>query len=165
MAEVESRTRTDGRTNRHAEWSDMSDEEQIRQAYVEVRVLENYAEEIRTRLQVVVNTSTELQTTRAAVEALTKTPEGTPLLVNLGGGVYGMARTSDPTKILLDVGTGIVVEKTVEGSLELIGKRLEELEKARASLESQLSNILTRLDRSRGKLSDLSSSAKETSRK
>jgi len=143
----------------------MSDEEQIRQAYVEVRVLENYAEEIRTRLQVVVNTSTELQTTRAAVEALTKTPEGTPLLVNLGGGVYGMARTSDPTKILLDVGTGIVVEKTVEGSLELIGKRLEELEKARASLESQLSNILTRLDRSRGKLSDLSSSVKETSRK
>jgi len=143
----------------------MSDEEQIRQAYVEVRVLENYAEEIRTRLQVVVNTSTELQTTRAAVEALTKTPEGTPLLVNLGGGVYGMARTSDPTKILLDVGTGIVVEKTVEGSLELIGKRLEDLEKARASLESQLSNILTRLDRSRGKLSDLSSSAKETSRK
>lgn len=143
----------------------MSDEEQIRQAYVEVRVLENYAEEIRTRLQVVVNTGTELQTTRAAVEALTKTPEGTPLLVNLGGGVYGMARTSDPTKILLDVGTGIVVEKTVEGSLELIGKRLEDLEKARASLESQLSNILTRLDRSRGKLSDLSSSAKETSRK
>ncbi|TLN10235.1 hypothetical protein FDZ71_09355, partial [bacterium] len=86
-------------------------------------------------------------------------------LVNLGGGVYGMARTSDPTKILLDVGTGIVVEKTVEGSLELINKRLEDLEKARASLESQLSNILTRLDRSRGKLSDLSSSAKETGRK
>jgi len=143
----------------------MSNEEQIRQAYVEVRVLENYAEEIRTRLQVVVNTNTELQTTRAAVEALTKTPEGTPLLVNLGGGVYGMARTSDPTKILLDVGTGIVVEKTVEGSLELINKRLEDLEKARASLESQLSNILTRLDRSRGKLSDLSSSAKETGRK
>jgi len=143
----------------------MSNEEQIRQAYVEVRVLENYAEEIRTRLQVVVNTNTELQTTRAAIEALTKTPEGTPLLVNLGGGVYGMARTSDPTKILLDVGTGIVVEKTVEGSLELINKRLEDLEKARASLESQLSNILTRLDRSRGKLSDLSSSAKETGRK
>jgi len=143
----------------------MSNEEQIRQAYVEVRVLENYAEEIRTRLQVVVNTNTELQTTRAAVEALTKTPEGTPLLVNLGGGVYGMARTSDPTKILLDVGTGIVVEKTVEGSLELINKRLEDLEKARASLESQLSNILTRLDRSRGKLSDLSSSAKDTGRK
>jgi len=156
---VESRKKTCGVERR------MSNEEQIRQAYVEVRVLENYAEEIRTRLQVVVNTSTELQTTRTAVEALTKTPEGTPLLVNLGGGVYGMARTSDPTKILLDVGTGIVVEKTVEGSLELIGKRLEDLEKARASLESQLSNILTRLDRSRGKLSDLSSSAKETSRK
>jgi len=143
----------------------MSNEEQIRQAYVEVRVLENYVEEIRTRLQVVVTTSTELQTTRAAVEALSKTPEGTPLLVNLGGGVYGLARTSDPTKILLDVGTGIVVEKTVDGSLELINKRLGDLEKARASLESQLSNILTRLDRSRGKLSDLSSSAKETSRK
>jgi len=143
----------------------MSNEEQIRQAYVEVRVLENYVEEIRTRLQVVVTTSTELQTTRAAVEALSKTPEGTPLLVNLGGGVYGLARASDPTKILLDVGTGIVVEKTVDGSLELINKRLGDLEKARASLESQLSNILTRLDRSRGKLSDLSSSAKETSRK
>jgi len=143
----------------------MSSEEQIRQAYVEVRILENYAEEIRTRLQVVLSTSTELQTTRTAVEELAKTPENTPLLVNLGGGVYGMARMADPTRILLDVGTGVVVEKDVASSLELINRRLEDLEKARASLESQLTNILARLDKSRGKLSELSSSAKETGRK
>jgi prefoldin alpha subunit len=138
----------------------MSGEEQIRQAYVEVRVLESYAEEMRTRLQVVVSTTDELQTTRTAVDALSKTAENTPLLVNLGGGVYGVAKLGDPQKILLDVGTGIVVEKTVSESLELITKRLEDLEKARASLESQLSNVLARLDKSRTKLSELSSSPK-----
>jgi prefoldin alpha subunit len=138
----------------------MNGEEQIRQVYVEVRVLESYAEEMRTRLQVVLSTTNELQTTRTAVEALSKTAENTPLLVNLGGGVYGAAKLADPQKVLLDVGTGIVVEKTVSESLELITKRLEDLEKARASLESQLSNVLARLDKSRTKLSELSSSSK-----
>ncbi|MBO3803204.1 MAG: prefoldin subunit alpha [Candidatus Brockarchaeota archaeon] len=141
----------------------MGTEEQIRQAYVEVKVLESYAEEIRTRLQVVLTTTTELQTTRTAIEELAKTAEGTPLLVNLGGGVYGMAKLADRSKILIDVGTGVVVEKTVDGSLEIINKRLEELDKARASLESQLSNILVRLDKSRGRLSELSTATKETS--
>jgi prefoldin alpha subunit len=143
----------------------LSNDEQIRQAYVEVKVLESYAEEIRTRLQVVMTTTTELQTTKMAVEELSKSAENTPLLVNLGGGVYGMAKLADTSKILIDVGTGVVVEKSVEGSLEIINKRLEELDKARASLESQLSNILMRLDKSRGRLSELSAPAKETSSK
>jgi len=143
----------------------VSTEEQIRQAYVEVKVLESYAEEIRARLQVVLSTATELQTTKTAVEELSKTAVDTPILINLGGGVYGMAKLADSNKILIDVGTGVVVEKTVESSLEIINKRLEDLEKVRASLESQLSNVLMRLDKSRGRLSELSMPVKETSSK
>ncbi|MGQ9515270.1 MAG: prefoldin subunit alpha [Thermoproteota archaeon] len=141
----------------------MSTDEQIRQAYVEVKILESYAEEIRARLQVVLTTAMDLQTTKTAIEELSKTAVDTPILVNLGGGVYSMTKLADSKKILIDVGTGVVVEKTVEGSLEIINKRLEDLEKARASLESQLSNVLMRLDRSRGRLSELSTPVKETS--
>lgn len=142
----------------------MSSEEQVRQAFAEVRLFESYVEELRARIQVVLTTANELQTTKTALEELSKTAEGTPILVNLGAGVYGRAALADSKKALVDVGTGVVVEKTVPEALGLIDARISDMEKARATLEEQLSNFLGRLDRSRARLSELTSSLKEPRR-
>ena len=59
-------------------------DKEIQQAYVELRLLENLAEDYKTRVQLVNSTLNELQTTKSALTNLSQSEEETPILVNLG---------------------------------------------------------------------------------
>ncbi|HDN17649.1 prefoldin subunit alpha [Candidatus Bathyarchaeota archaeon ex4484_205] len=130
-------------------------DKEIQQAYVELRLLENLAEDYKTRVQLVNSTLNELQTTKSALTNLSQSEEETPILVNLGGGVYASAKLSNSSKILVDVGTGVIVEKDYESVIQLLDKRIKELEDARETLQNQLETILAKISESRVKLSQM----------
>ncbi|MEM2254453.1 MAG: prefoldin subunit alpha, partial [Candidatus Bathyarchaeia archaeon] len=110
-------------------------EEELRKLSVEMRILEQTAEALQARINMVNAVITDLTYANMTLEGLEKQKENTELLIPIGGNSYIRARLETPDKVTVGIGAGVSVEKTLQEAKEIIKKRLEELEKSRASLQ------------------------------
>ncbi|MGQ9564924.1 MAG: prefoldin subunit alpha [Candidatus Bathyarchaeales archaeon] len=133
-----------------------SEEEAFRQLAIELRILENTAENLESRINFVNAAITELTYARMTLEGLEKEKADSSLFVPIGGGSYIKAKLESPDKVIVGVGSGVAVEKTFAEAKEKIKSRIEEMEKARASMEQQLSQMLERIREDRTKLQEIS---------
>jgi prefoldin alpha subunit len=76
-------------------------------------------------------------------------------LIPVGGGSYVRVKLSDISKIVMGVGAGVAVEKPIEDSVNEIKERIADFDKARTSLQEQLSEALFRIEEGREKLGEL----------
>lgn len=83
------------------------------------------------------------------------------LLVPIGGNSYIKAKLETPDKIIVGMGAGISIEKTLQEAKEIIKKRLESLEKTRDSLQQQLAQIAEKIGEDREKFESLIAEARE----
>lgn len=70
------------------------------------------------------NAQSRLNSCRTTVSELAPTPEGTEILVPLTQSLYVPGNTSEADKVLIDVGTGYYVEKTLPRAKDYIDKRI-----------------------------------------
>lgn len=77
-------------------------------------------------------------------------------LINLGGGIFGYAEIKELKKFLVDVGSGIFIEKSVDDALSFLKRKLEEIEKASAEATSALRKIASEANKIQQELAELS---------
>ena len=124
-------------------------EEEIRKLIVELRYLEQTAEVLQSRLNMLNAVTTDLSYATTALESLEKEKENSELLVPIGGTSYVRAKLDNPDRLIVGIGAGVSVEKTRQEAKEIIKKRAEDLEKARTATQQQLVQILERLSADR----------------
>lgn len=130
-------------------------EEELRRLNVEMRILEQTAEALQARINMVNAVITDLTYANMTLEGLEKEKENVELLVPIGGNSYIKARLETPDKVTVGIGAGASVEKTLQEAKEIIRKRLEDLEKSRASLQQQLSQVIDRINEDRERFEEL----------
>lgn len=133
-----------------------SDEEEFRKVAVELRLLENTAENMQSRINFVNAAITELTYANLTLEGLEKEKTDTSLFVPIGGGSYIKAKLESPDKIIFGIGAGVAIEKTFAETKEKIKNRIDDMEKARASMEQQMEQLLERIREDRTRLQNLS---------
>jgi prefoldin alpha subunit len=133
-----------------------SDEEEFRKVAVELRILENTAENMQSRMNFVNAAITELTYANMTLEGLEKEKTDTSLFVPVGGGSYIKAKLESPDTIVFGIGAGVAIEKTFVEAKEKIKNRLDEMEKARSSMEQQMEQLLERIRDNRTRLQELS---------
>ena len=74
-----------------------------------------------------------------------KEKQGAPLLVGIGGGSYINTKLGNAEKVIVGIGAGVAVEKTIAEAKENVDNRINELEKTRNSLEQQLTQVMEKL--------------------
>jgi len=132
------------------------DEEAFRKLAVEVRFLESTAEAIQSRINFVNAALTELRYAKETLEGIEKQEVDVPLLVPIGGGSYVKAKLESRDTVILGIGAGVAVEKSLKDAKETLSKRMEELEKVRSNLQQQLTQVLNRIEADRAKLGEIS---------
>ncbi|MGB9958950.1 MAG: prefoldin subunit alpha [Candidatus Bathyarchaeales archaeon] len=130
-------------------------EEELRRLSVEMRILEQTAETLNSRINMVNTMIADLTYASMTLEGLEKQQENVELLVPIGGGSYIKAKLENPDKVTVGVGAGVSVEKTMQEAKDMINKRLEELEKTRTSLQQQFSQIVERINEDRERFEEL----------
>lgn len=118
------------------------DEEELRRLTAELRFYEQTAEALQSRLNMVSAVITDLTYAGMTLSALEKEKEGSELLVPLGGNSYVKAKLENPDKLIVGMGAGVSVEKTLPESKEIIKRRQEELEKTRMSMQQQFVQVV-----------------------
>lgn len=136
-------------------------EEELRRLSVELRLLEQTAEAVQSRVNMVNAVMTDLTYANMTLEGLEKEKENAELLVPIGGNSYVKARLESKDKLVVGIGAGVSIEKTLPETKEVVKNRVEELEKTRTSLQMQFSQVVDRINEKRGKFEALVAQVQE----
>jgi prefoldin alpha subunit len=124
-------------------------EEELRKLSVELRLLEQTAEAMQSRINMVNAVTTDLTYANMTLEGLEKEKENSELLVPIGGNSYIKAKLENPDRLIVGMGAGVSVEKTLQEAKEIVKKRLENLDKTRVSLQQQLAQVADKISQDR----------------
>jgi prefoldin alpha subunit len=132
-----------------------ADDEDFQKSLVQLRVYEGSARALQARLEIVNAALNEFSLASTTLEGVKTQKTDEDALIPVGGGSYVRVKLSDISKIVMGVGAGVAVEKPIEDSVNEIKKRIVDLNKARTSLQEQLSQALFRIEENREKLGEL----------
>ncbi len=130
-------------------------EEGLRKLSVEIRILEETAGALQSRINMVSAVITDLAYANMTLEGLEKHKKDVELFVPIGGSSYIKAELHDSDKVIVGMGAGVSVEKTFPEAKEIIKRRLEELEKTRMSLQQRFSQVAQRINEDRAGFEEL----------
>ena len=120
-------------------------EEQLRRLLVELQILQNTAEVLQSRVNILEAGITEFRVAGTTLEELKKEGEGASILLPIGGESFIRAKLGNISTVIMGIGTDVSVEMELDKALEDIGARLSESEKASLSAQEQLSQIVAQM--------------------
>lgn len=129
-------------------------DDQVRQLLAEIRYLESTARVLQSRLDYVTAALSETLTAIQTLEGTKGRDQDTDTLLPIGSGSFLKAKLSDPKNVMIGVGAGVVLEKPLEDSMKDLRVRSSDLERARASVTQQLTQVLNQTEEYRAVLSD-----------
>ena len=135
-------------------------EEEIRKISVELRLLEQTADALQSRLSMLNAVTQDLTYANMTLDSLEKEKENSELLVPIGGTSYIRAKLDNPDKIIVGIGAGVSVEKTRQEAKDIIKKRLEDLEKARTSTQQQFAQVAEKINEDRERFEELAATVR-----
>jgi prefoldin alpha subunit len=131
------------------------EEEELRKLSVEMRFLEQTAENLQQRISMVNAAMTDLTYANMTLDSIEKEKESADLLVPIGGGSYIKVKLANAEQVIVGMGAGVSIEKTLPEAKEIVKERLEELEKTMASGQQQFVQVAQRINVGRNRLESL----------
>lgn len=138
-----------------------SNDEELRKLSVELRMLEQTAEALQSRLSMINAVATDLTYANMALENLDIEKENAELLVPIGGTSYIRAKLDNPDKIIVGLGAGVSAEKTRQEAKEIIKKRLEDLGKNQQAVQQQFVQVADRINLDRERFETMAAAMRE----
>ena len=99
------------------------DEEELRKLSVEMRFLEQTAETLQQRISMINAAMTDLTYGNTTLEDIEKEKEDAELFVPIGGSSYIKVKLANPDKVVVGMGAGVSVEKTLPEAKAIIKER------------------------------------------
>lgn len=137
------------------------DEEEVRKLSMQLRYFEQTAENLQQRLGMLNAANSDLSYAAATLEGMEKEKENAEMLVPVGGGTYVNVKLADSNKVIIGLGSGVSMEKTLPEAKAVIKERIDELQKTREQAQQQLSQIAERISQDRTRMEGLLSKLRE----
>lgn len=133
----------------------VSKDEELRKLSMELRYFEQTAEALQQRLSMMNAAMTDLTYANMTLESIEKEKENAELLVPIGGSSYVKVKLAESDKVVVGMGAGVSVEKTLPEAKAIVTERLGELEKSRAAGQQQFSQVVERVNHGRARMEEL----------
>lgn len=111
----------------------------------EMQMLSSQGQMIAEQIEKIDSALMELEYIKLNFDELKNTKEGTEILCPASSGIFLKAKIDKTSKLLVNVGNGVVVEKTIEQVKELLDDRINEMGESREHLLGQMEKIEERL--------------------
>ena len=98
---------------------------------------------------------TDLSYANLTLESMEKEKENAELLVPIGGGSYIKVKLASSDTVIVGMGAGVSVEKTLPEAKAIVKERLDELERTMNSAQQQFAQIAQRINAGRSQLQSL----------
>ena len=135
--------------------------EELRKLSYEIRYLEQTAETIESRMNVINAILRDLTYANMTLETLEKEKGNSEILVPIGSSSYIRAKLEDTSRIIVGIGAGVSVEKTLPETKDVVKKRLEDLAKTRNSLVQQFEQVAQKIGEDRERFEHVAAELRE----
>ncbi len=132
-------------TSRENSKEQISSEQKISEMLQQSKILEAYMNDILTKEATVTRLITEGYLASEAIQELSSTTQDESL-VPIGIGVYLKVTVPQVTNLLVNVGSGVTIEKSKENAKNYVELRIKEFELALKQLQSQKEQIAMRMN-------------------
>lgn len=132
-------------TSRENSNEQISSEQKISEMLQQSKILEAYMNDILTKEATVTRLITEGHLASEAIQELSSTNQNESL-VPIGIGVYLKVTVPQVTNLLVNVGSGVTIEKSKENAKNYVESRIKEFELALKQLQSQKEQIAMRMN-------------------
>ena len=130
-------------------------EEELRRLSMEMRYLEQTAEALQQRISMVNAAITDITYANMTLDGIQAEKENAELFVPIGGSSYVKVKLADSNKIIIGLGSGVSIEKTLLEAKATLKERLDELEKTMNSAQQQFTQVAERINSGRSRLENL----------
>ena len=130
-------------------------EEEHNRLSVEMRFYEQTAETLQQRIGMINAAITDLTYANMTLENMEKEKDDAELLVPIGGSSYIKVKLASSDTVVVGLGAGVSVEKTLPEAKEIVKERLDELEKTMNSAQQQFAQVAQRINAGRSQLQNL----------
>lgn len=129
-------------------------EEQAQQLMYQVQMLENYLSELSQRENTLYNVLREATSAISSIKELKEKPD-CETLVPLGMGTYIQTKNSSNNKIILNIGSGVAMEKTSDSAINYLEARIKEIEVALQEASSKKQDASNRLEQTKNQFNQM----------
>jgi prefoldin alpha subunit len=136
-------------------------EEELRRLSMEVRYYEQTVEALQQRLNMMNAAITDLTYANATLENIETEKENADMLVPIGGSSYVKVKLATADTVVVGMGAGVSIEKTVPEAKAIVKQRIEEIEKTRISAQQQLNQFVERINQGRNRMESLLSGIRQ----
>ena len=130
-------------------------EEELRRLSMEMRYLEQTADALQQRISMVNAALTDINYANMTLDGIEKEKENSEMLIPIGGSSYVKAKIADTNKVIIGLGSGVSIEKTLPEAKAILKERLDELQKTMQSAQQQFSQVAERINSSRSRLESM----------
>ncbi|MBI2545411.1 MAG: prefoldin subunit alpha [Candidatus Aenigmarchaeota archaeon] len=131
----------------------MENEEEAQEKMLMYRMLESRLESAARERELVSEKFMEVVSTISALENIEKNSDN--ILFKMGSEVYANGKLDGNNKLLIEIGAGIVVEKSLEEGKQILTKRREELERLSKETQNNIEQITEMLNKMAPELNEL----------
>ncbi len=134
---------------------DPGKEEQMKEKYAEFRMAMAQIKQVQEQLQAVEEKKQELEDAEAGVSQLKGASKGTKMLAPITDGIFIKATLEDTDEVLVNVGSDICVNKTVDEASQILKEKQHELMNYHELMLEELNKLTdnaNRLERELGQL-------------
>ena len=126
-----------------------NEEEELNRLSVEMRFLEQTAETLQQRIGMINAAITDLTYANMTLEGIEKEKDDAELLVPIGSSSYIKVKLANADKVVVGMGAGVSVEKTLPEAKAIVKERLDELQKTMTSAQQQFAQVAQRINSGR----------------
>jgi prefoldin alpha subunit len=130
-------------------------EEELRRLSMEMRYLEQTADALQQRIGMVNAALTDINYANMTLDGIEKEKENSEMLIPIGGSSYVKVKLAETNKVIIGLGSGVSVEKTLPDAKATLKERLDELEKTVQSAQQQFSQVAERINSGRSRLESM----------
>ncbi len=116
-------------------------EEEVRNLAMQHREYQKRAEAIQQQMNMVQVSRDDCIRALATIEELEALEEGIETMIPIGTGSFVYGRLNNISKVIVNVGAGVSVEKSIDGAKEILNHRKEELSKILENMNITLTKI------------------------
>ena len=98
----------------------MTKEEDWQQKYMQFQMMQQQLEQISQQMQLLNSQDSEMQISIDALETFEKTKKDTDFLAPIANGIFVKGELKDTSKLVVNVGSNVTVEKTVPQVIDLL---------------------------------------------
>ena len=124
----------------------MSNEEKLKEKYIELSVIDAQLKELQQQLERFDEQLIEINSIKASIDELNDVKKGTKAMVSVHQGIFAGAMLENTDEFLVNVGSNVVVKKNAEQTKELLDRQMKELASAREQLLEQFQKLATKAE-------------------